>query len=217
MTKMLIGASLLCWSMFASVTFAQTTLVIPEMKSDQEKFIKNDLTTATLVKTAYFSFQVPKGWTISSVGPGENFKSNATATPTSDAVNDPTHIGFHVTSKPPKENIEQFYETKWKPKLKPGDKQSFVIWQGQRWLLWEHSCQNVTNEDARCWAAKAIANGQGIVMIASTPTRLASKYELQLKAIMQSIAIQNLRKPVMFDAGFPSFVRMMLSALVLSS
>jgi hypothetical protein len=39
-----------------SFALTLTTLVIPKMKSDQEKFIKNDLATATLVKTAYFSF-----------------------------------------------------------------------------------------------------------------------------------------------------------------
>ena len=190
MTRTLVCASVFCWSLFASVTFAQVTLVIPDMKSDQEVFIKSDLAAATLVKTAYFSFQIPKGWTVSSVGPGEEFKSNATATPTSDAVNDPTLIGFHVLTKPAKETLEQFYETKWKPKLKPGDKQSFVTWQGQRWLLWEYACQNVAKEDARYWAGKTIANGQGIVIVASTPTRLASKFEGQLIAIMQTITVQ---------------------------
>lgn len=189
MTRILVCASLFCWCLFASVTFAQTTLVIPEMKSYEEIFIRKDLATATLVKTAYFSFQIPKGWSISSVGPGEKYKSNATATPTNDGVNDPTHIGFHATTKAPKETIDQFYETKWKPKLKPGDKQSFVTWHGQRWLLWEHACQNATNEDARCWAGKTIVNGQSTVMVASTPTRLASKFEGQLIAVMQTITI----------------------------
>jgi hypothetical protein len=164
-----------------------STLVILDVKSDQEKVIKSYMPGARWIQDEYFSIRVPKGWSVSYGSLGEKFKSSVTATPTDGVVHDTTFIGVHVKKEPPKETLERFYETKWKPRLKPGDKQTFVTWQGQRWLLWEYACQSVAKEDARCWAGKAIANGQDVLMLAGTPTHLVATFVGQLTEIMQSV------------------------------
>lgn len=90
MKKTRLGAFILWWSVCSSVAYAQTTLVIPDMKSDKDNFIKIDLPAPTSVKSSYVSMVVQKGWSISSVGPNEKFKASVTATSTSDVTNDPT-------------------------------------------------------------------------------------------------------------------------------
>jgi hypothetical protein len=167
---------------------AGTTLKVPADASPESAFIIKDLPDAVLATDRFFSVTVPKGWTVTSVGPSDRFLSDITIAASSDLEFERTYLGVHALRVPVKKTVEQKYAEE-KGRLKPNEKLDYETWQGRKWLVKEYPCQSgQMRSAARCWAAWTYAGaGRAGMLVASTPTLQTSRYQGYLRAMMESV------------------------------
>ncbi len=186
MRKAVMAALLVCLG--ATGVEAETMLKVPADASPEKAFITKDLPGAVLATDRFFSVSVPKSWTVTSSGPSDRFLSDITVTASSDLEFERTYLSVHALREPEKKTVERKYAEE-KGRLKPNEKLDYETWQGRKWLVKEYPCQTgQMRSAARCWAAWTFAgNGRAGVLVASTPTLQASRYQGFLRAMMESV------------------------------
>jgi hypothetical protein len=147
--------------------------------------LEKTLPDETIVRHPQFVVKIPKGWTLSPVGPSDKMYASLTATPTEDFENEETYFGINLLKEHSKTTLE---EKKIKAE-KSGKKARFVTWNSQRWLLREDSQKNGAGTMVRSWVAFGDANGIEVWVTAATPVSKLSQYEQPLFKIMESISL----------------------------
>jgi len=167
---------------------AQTALRIPENATERKPFISQDLPQPTVVQGSFFSVEVPKDWTVSSIGPTEKFLDDILVTAGRDPLFEHTYLGLHTFKQPAQLTIEEKF-ARVKGKLSASDKLSQETWQGKKWIVKEYACKSrVMESAAHCWTAWIYGENKWVgILTASTPDSLADRYAATLRAMMRSV------------------------------
>jgi len=175
-------------ALIAADALAQTSLRIPENATERKPFISQDLPQPTVVQGSFFSVEVPKDWTVSSIGPTAQFLDDILVTAGRDPRIEHTYLGLHTFKQSARYTIEEKFARE-KGKLAASDKLTQETWQGRKWIVKEYACQShVPLSAARCWTAWIYGENKRVgVLTASTPLTLAARYAETLRAMMQSV------------------------------
>ena len=186
MSRAGLAMCLVC--LIAAEAHAQTALHVPDDATEKKPFISPGLPQSTVVQGRFFSVEVPKDWTVSSIGPTAQFLDDIVVIVGRDPRVEHTYLGLHTFKQPAQYTIEQKFARE-KGKLAASDKLTQETWQGRKWIVKEYVCQSrVPQSAALCWTAWIYGKNKRVgVLTASTPAALVARYAGPLRAMMQSV------------------------------